>query len=324
MFRELSSGDIVLKEKLDAEALLRTMSIKTHGRVQILEAMESLINGYIALGIGRGWEHTWYRARKWESGERFENVRDLIYRVGGSKGYGRCSQPNQEIFYAGWNLPTALAEVRARVGDVVQVAVVRVAPWHELPCHTIGELQSLYHSGGSLLNARSSEIFWRTQMSRKQDVANDVFVDSVLANEFSRIVDDGNHEDYFLSSAVSARLMSSGGGLMYPSVASKQNINIAVTSDAFNKHFEVLGCFVLRVKQAVGYSLYAYEILDSSFSVASDGTFDWKSNQLIYREGPHGGAVHPDDMPSWRHAGFVKKARPVQEVRMPSWQVSLT
>lgn len=319
MFAQTNDCELVAKEKRDAADWLDNASLATNTVDEIVEKLEVLVNGYAALGMGRGFEQTWYRARKWDKGKAFENVSELIYRVGGSPSYGRCSYPGDEVLYAGWNIATALAETRAQPGDVVQVAVLRVAPWHDLPCHVIGEMQSLFHAGRSQINSTSLEQHWRQIVVQGGQAASHVFVDSVLADHFSRAVREEDNDHYVLTASFARRMMAAGG-FMFPSVASKRNINLAITSATFRQQFEVLGCLTLRVKEAVGFSLYSFEQLDQSFEIEQDGCFKWgRDLASAPRIGGFGGLIFPAQLRGWRHSEHVERTIPRSMPRFPSY-----
>ena len=308
---------LVAKEKLDAAEWLNNASLATNTPDEIVAKLGELVDGYTALGMGRSFEQTWFRARKWDEGKPFANVSDLIYKAGGSPSFGRCSYPGDEVLYAGWNVPTALAEIRAQPGDVVQVALLRVAPWHDLPCHVIGEMQSLYHAGRSQINSTSLEEHWQFIARQGPQVASHVFVDSVLADHFSRTVRDEDNDHYVLTASFARRMMASGG-FMYPSVASKRNMNLAITSATFKQQFEVLGCLTLRIKDAAGFSLYSCEPIDQSFEIDQDGRFKWGTDLSVApRVGNFGGLVLSPELRGWRHSEYVERTLPSFMPRFP-------
>ena len=60
---------------------------------------------------------------------------------------GRANHRSQSVFYAASNIPTALSEVEANIGDVVQITLVRVCVGRTLTREVVGEQEYRLHDG---------------------------------------------------------------------------------------------------------------------------------------------------------------------------------
>jgi hypothetical protein len=91
-----------------------------------------------------------FRARKCDESPVYGNVKQCLNPPGGARRFGRASRPNQEIIYSSWNIPTALDEIDAKEGDVVQVIGMNLRSSKSLLLHIIGDIERFNNSGRRL------------------------------------------------------------------------------------------------------------------------------------------------------------------------------
>lgn len=279
---------------------LRGSNLRTVPQLELEDKLKQLLSLYKAVGVTRSVGQTWFRARVANEQDGFANVSEMIYRPEGSSFYGRASMPNTPVLYASWNIMTALEEVRAQPGDLVQLISLRVRNGIEFPCDIVGELCSIYNSGGSLINSRSLEKTLRNQIdSLDYALYPHVFIDAFLAEQFSRKAD--HHTEYKLTATYANKVLAANRGLMYPSVQAAHGVNLAIAAADFDKYFEVMTADLVKIEQYFGYGLYGLKLLKRTNTFAADGTFLWNSaTRMTFKKFDAGGVIFDVERGGWR------------------------
>lgn len=250
-------------------------------------------------GVTRSYEQVWFRARICDSLNGFDNVKELLYAPNGSKKFGRASLPNQRILYAGWNERVAMEEVNANKGHFVQLIRLRVRAPFQFPCAVVGEYQSVFNSGSSVINSEIIQSF--IHKVRDDNIGHfysQVYIDSVLADIFRRKV--VNHEDYMTSAVIADCVTSLGNGFIFPSVRTSRAVNLAVGAEEFDRYFEVIDCRLMEVLDYHGYGLFALKPHKYTCEMDNEGYFKWSSTAKVpMTRGKYGNALIPPDFPSW-------------------------
>ena len=181
------------------------------------------------------------------------------------------------MLYAAWNVVTALEEIGAAPGDLVQVIALRVRPAIDLPCGIVGEYQSIYNSGGSTINSRKVEqsisnfIFSAPEDVHKLQLYLDSFFAELLKREPKR------PEDHLPNVLLAERILSGHGGLMYPSVVNAHSMNLAVPADVFDTNFEVMATFTSKIDDYHSYGIFDAQPIDRSSEFSASGDIHWQS-----------------------------------------------
>ncbi len=162
----------------------------------------------------------------------------------------------------------------------MQLVAFRVIPGHRVTCHSIGEYQSYYHCGRSVVGSRAIEAV----MQEMADAAPDVFecaafVDSVVSSFFRRSVPEDRNFDYKVSAVYSEMLHPHGGAIVFPSVKSSTGRNIAIPAAVFDAHFEVLFTHCIRVDSVPGFGIYKFSSIQACADFADDGDSRWGSEK---------------------------------------------
>lgn len=255
---------------------------------------------YSMPGITRSCHQVWFRARLCEHRDGFSNVKQMIYPESGSLSYGRASMPGAKILYAGWNPRLALEEISAKTGQFVQTIALRVRAPLDFPCAIVGEHQSIFNSGVSIIGSQKLEAGFQAEYTAENPLTYpQVFVDSVLAEIFRSPSKDP--ATYVASAAIADQVLSHRQGLMYPSVRTMHAVNLAVRAEDFDETFEVLYSSVSRVNAYHGYGLYDLEPIRQTCAIDQSGEFDWRSNrQFSGSVGTRNGLVVSPDFIGWR------------------------
>lgn len=178
------------------------------------------------------------------------------------KEFGRCNRPGFSVSYASNNIETALAELRAHMGQRIQfieaslrpdvllgvvcVGIIDYYRRHEIPPPILGAAAIEHIVGRKDL---ADEMFW------KQVEIIDAFIAAQFRKQVSRPF------DYNITSAYAGLNFELPGVdcLIYPSVGHMGGWNFAITPEAFDRLFVVTKSYVSRVLVDAGYGIYVME-----------------------------------------------------------------
>ena len=244
----------------------------------IREQLTLLVANYKGIGIGRSSEQVWYRARKCSQESGFSNLLQMIYPPADKIGFNRANLPGVPVLYASWNVMTVLDEIGAEVDDHIQIVALRPVAGVDLPCHIVGEYQSINNSGGWLVNSRELEqLVNKLQHDDPLRHMKALYVDSFLAEAFRRRV--LRPYDYKITAVYADKFHKAKGGFMYPSVQTAGGMNIAVPAEDFDAKFEIISAQILKIDRCFGYGLYTSKLLKSTCDFNADGTIIWNSSR---------------------------------------------
>ena len=259
---------------------LRGANLQNRSINWVREQLTLLVANYAGLGIGRSSEQVWHRARKCSDEGGFSNLQQMVYPPADKVGFGRANLPGVPVLYASWNGITALDEIGAEVGDHIQTIALRPVAGLDLPCHIVGEYQSINNSGGSLVNSRKLEqhVNQLVQGNPLRHMTT-LYVDSFLAEAFRRRV--ARPYDYKITAVYADNFHKAEGGFMYPSVQTAGGVNIAIPAEVFDAKFEIISTQIVKIDRCFGYGLYTSKMLKSTCDFNADGTIIWNSSKKL-------------------------------------------
>ena len=223
------------------------------------------------------------RARRLEkSGEWFQSLGDLgPLPRGQTIKYARCHRPGRSVGYCSLYMDTALAEVRAELGQQYAIATFRM-PGSSIVI-PVGEFDYFRRTGRTYLGEaveQSAKIY--SEILDREDWALIALFDAFLADEFIRPVE--TQTDYKVTSAMAEVLFHGGlkfpepiDAIIYPSVAFREGTNFAIRSDSFQSKIKLVESEtkIIEITDVFGYGIYNYRDLMRLKSVRSDGSLDW-------------------------------------------------
>ncbi|WP_240222964.1 RES domain-containing protein [Rheinheimera hassiensis] len=287
-----------IQELYKKAELLRSIDLETADVISLEKQLTDFTYNHTEAAIPRTWEQTWYRARPCENEKKFNNLHEIIYPKGGSDKFGRAQLPQSEVLYASWNLPTALEEINAKRGDLVQLITLRARSYSKIICGLVGQLQYYYTTGRTLLRTGPA-VKQIEDISNSPEWLQKLFIDSFIADAFRKKVE--NNYEYKISAIYAEKLHKAGGGLIFPSVKHAGAMNIAIPSHTFDAKCEVLDTHLIRIVNYFGYGIYGYKCIGYSSVFRANGDIEWISKrQLVQTLGQHNNAIyHPLHM-GWR------------------------
>ena len=193
---------------------------------------------------------------------------------------GRCNGLKIPIFYAADTINTAIQEVSPAVGDYITLSRWQLKPGVKLFYHTI------FHPSVVPRNEANQGMFENYMRSQSSDLPTRSAIYSennkFLTEEFTKIVDNKNPENYLITSIFSENLFSFQStiqAIAYPSTKFRNGqYNIALADSLVHTRFNLLNVTVLKVDEITpspdlhrdrDYRFSEVEYL-SSFDVAQD------------------------------------------------------
>lgn len=265
----------------------------------ILEFLKASAKATVGIDLYR--LNTWYRARVQKPHENIrDHLADLLYRRVPPLNFGRAHSPRRRTFYAGWNVPTALAETDVEPGDVVWIVHSRPKKDVEIPALVFGAFEQFYRSGrlpypASGLRNILAELFRSTPADY---IVRTAYVDSVL----SKLLREQGSGKYFITSLL-AELTTLGpqaSAFLYPSVQASHSFNIAVSDKTFNDCFEVMAVEKYFVSDMLGPGLCLFSAIHRSHVFSTRGYINWFSQSMHkYSFSPEGGLQYSLDAVGW-------------------------
>lgn len=241
-----------------------------------------LFDTYEILSVGLGRGDIFWRARAVENAI-WPKVNDLDYPPIGVARQGRLNDIGSPCFYVAKDIQTALLEIEAKEGQLVQVAGFRVLSDEILRLIVVGECANVQKNGymhfsgtdpggtiRKLINQDSKALSW---------LYIDKFFASVLGDPQAR------HSNYMFSRALGALLHSKikADGIAFPSVRDPGGFNLAVQPGPSDRVFHNVACVLVRVGKQRRFSVLDHEILSSAVRIDDQLNFIWPEQHQASR-----------------------------------------
>lgn len=196
---------------------------------------------------------------------------------------------------------TAISEVGGQKGDLIHLIGIRQQREQTINAAVIGEVQSVYNSGGSLVNSRKSENGLAAMLKTLSDDAllAQVYCDSYLSEMFRRKIK--RPHEYLPSAVFSDIIYNKGLSLIYGSVENAHAMNISMTACLFSKRMEVVYSCTARVLDCLGYGLNKISIESESSDFDENGQIARLGEAPKIRHDLAGGIKVDEDFRGWRH-----------------------
>ena len=232
----------------------------------------------LSVGIGRG--SIFWRARLIND-EIFPLVKDLEYPTKDLSNSGRLNDKGSPCFYAAKNIETALIEIGAKEGQLVQIAGFRIIPNCQLMLALVGEYANVQKTGymsfsGSDPDRTISKIINNMPIPT---ALRCIYIDKFYSNILADV--NAKNDNYFKSRALGAIIHSriKADGIAFPSIKDKGGFNIAINPTKFDKKMHNVSCLVVKVIKKRKFGLLEYKIIKSAKYTDTDGKFCWSDQQ---------------------------------------------
>jgi len=260
-----------LPRMLELSESLRGIQSRTRSPLAVANMLREFCFDYTLLGRYSLRADVWMRAVKLSSDEKLTTLRRLIYRPTPPESLGRANLIHRTVLYGASTIPIAMDEIEARAGDRIGVVYFRPKTDRSFTTQVIGEYESIVNSSYSLVGANDNvDSVWNLIRTDYEHHRRSYFVDATLAELFRR-----GDKEHLVTATYSDDLYRRSSGIVYPSVRLYGGLNIAISANSFDRHFEAISAEQLQMDNYYGKGLYQYTILSTSSVFDRDGGINW-------------------------------------------------
>lgn len=253
-------------------------AIASPSEAEFCHVVEPLLNEYKTLSIELGRGNIFWRARVIDS-EIYKNISDLQHPPAKFARQGRLNDNGEPCFYIATREETALAEVNATEGQMVQVAGFRIKVEFPIRLIVIGEYANV-QKNGYMHFAGSDPDFTIAKILNsmpRQEALKILYIDKFLAS----ILADPNASasDYRFCRALGRMLYSKNNaeGIVFPSVKDRGGFNIAVQAASADRCFHNVSCLLAEMGKPRKFGVTEYSIIRSAERLDDNLDFIWKN-----------------------------------------------
>lgn len=245
----------------------------------IEEGIQFILDFYELVNFKYTYERAFLRARKTINNEPFNFTSEIYYPPPEITQAGRLNEPEVPFLYLSTTIDTALIEIGANTGDIIQVSGYA---YKNEPARLglIGEIYRAVKGSTGLLdkenaNHISEAISKMGQQDRKMAIAYlflDLFLDEIFRNP------EASQQEYLHSRILSRLLLEKNksiDGFIYHSVANYGAFNIALPYDKADKYLGLVNTVLVRVIKSYPYGLYDVEIIKTPQKIDNIGNILW-------------------------------------------------
>jgi hypothetical protein len=239
-------------------------------------AIEPLLAEYEILSLEYGRGSIFWRARLID-GEIYKNIADLDYPPPMLARQGRLNNAGEPCFYIAACKETALAEVGATEGQLVQIAGFRINNDSLIRLAVIGEYANVQKNGYMHFAGKDPDMAITKTLNYmpRQTALKKIYIDKFFA---SILADpDASANGYMFSRALARSIYSRIGaeGIIFPSVKDRGGFNIAVQAEPSDNSFHNVCCLVVRMGVPRRFGLMDFTTIKSAEHLDDDWNFVW-------------------------------------------------
>lgn len=236
---------------------------------------------YSIINFDFKYENPFFRARITNDGRPFTCTSEIYYPPHNVAKAGRLNENGSPALYLSLTCDVALAEVKAKEGDIVQVSAFRTKRENEgIRVALIGEKYKSVKGGNQFLSKEVadtySDLVKRMSLDdRRMALAylySDMFFDEIITNPNA-------HEKNYIHSRIMADLIFNRNkyidGIMYYSIASNNGMNIALPWEKADQHLALESTALIKIKKVYPYGLYDIEFIKKPKSFNKNGKIIW-------------------------------------------------
>lgn len=221
----------------------------------------------------------YFRARTCESLNGYALKSEISYTPEEITKPGRLNDENRPFLYLSRTLNTALLEVDAKDGDIIQIGYFEEKVGSTIRLGLIGEFLRASRGGGCItpeVQQHISKIL--NKISQKdQSAANSyIFLDSL----FDDIITDPNakEKNYIHSRILTRSLINNNNhldGILYHSNKNKHSYNIAIPSKKSDEKMDLTYSVIIKIKKRYKYGLFDIDIINKSKNINQNREIEW-------------------------------------------------
>ena len=226
------------------------------------------------------YERAFLRARKLENGLPYTHTSEIYYPPPHLTKPGRLNEAGSPFLYLSLTLDTALTEIGAQTGDILQISAYR-PKGRAIKVGVIGEKFRASRGASGFLPREVAVMLSNTvnkleREERKKALAYlypDLFFDEILRD--SEAVQSEYLHSRILTKAIFEK-QKDLDGIAYHSVASYGSKNIALPASKADELLGLEATMLLKVKKAYSYGLHDVEFLKEPKDIQENGNIIWE------------------------------------------------
>lgn len=251
-------------------------ALSSQSEAEFCHAIAPLFRYYEILSLEFGRGSIFWRARRIEN-DVYPNVSDLDYPPPEIAKQGRLNDIGVPCFYVAARKETALAEIGASEGQLVQLAGFRVLNESPIRLAVIGEYSNVQKNGYMHFAGRDPDMTIAKILNAmpRQEALKKIYIDKFFS---SVLADQAAAENgYMFSRALARSIYSriSADGIVFPSVKDRGGFNVAIQAEPSDRSFHNVSCLVIRMGKPRQFGLIEFEIVKSAERLDDDGSFIW-------------------------------------------------
>lgn len=230
----------------------------------------------LSVGLGRG-SNTFWRARLTETGP-WLRLKDMDYPPAEKARVGRLNDAGSPCFYLAGRVETALLEVEAQKGQLIQLAAFKIDSEEMVRLILVGEYTYVHKTGYVRLTGVDPAGTITNMLNKlsPEDATATIYIDRFFAS----ILSDPHARDsgYMFSRALGAALHSrirDADGIAFPSVRDPGGFNYAILPEPSDRVFRNVACALAEIGQNRRYQLVEYKFIGCADSLDAEDNFIW-------------------------------------------------
>lgn len=260
---------------LDSCEKIFDSALSSKSEAEFCYHLDPLFSTYEILSVGLGRGNIFWRARLIED-IAWSSVFDLGYPPAEKARCGRLNDVGSPCFYVAKDIQTALLEIEAKEGQLVQVAGFRVLKDEILRLIVVGEYANVQKNGYMRFSGTDPDRTIQKLINQKDKKALSLlYIDKFLANVIADPLAGGS--GYIFSRALGAYLHSKvcADGVAFPSVRDSGGFNLAVKSEPTDRVFHNVACVLVKVGKQRRFGVLDHEVVSSAINIDDDLNFIW-------------------------------------------------
>ena len=251
--------------------------------------IEPLFNHYqiLSLEIGRG--TIFWRARQ-ISEKPYLNLSELDYPPANLAKTGRLNDINEPCFYISAREETALAEVEAQDGQLIQLAGFRILNEAPIRLAVIGEFSNVQKNGYMRFPGQDPDMVIANILNGMphQAALTKLYIDRFFAHVLSD--PNASKNGYLFCRALRHSIYSinPSSGIVFPSVKDSGGFNLAIKAEASDQSFQNVACVVVKINKIRKFGMIEFDIVQSALHLDDNNNFIWKDQSNPYEIGIYG------------------------------------
>ncbi|EFO3694150.1 RES domain-containing protein [Escherichia coli] len=228
-----------------------------------------------------GYDRPIVRARICANSNGYGNIRELLSPPPELTKIGRFNDEGKPMFYAAYHIGTAIAEVNAKDGDIVQVVQFELPKKSDsgLRCLIIGEVYNAYHG----ISTISPDLFNEIRALIKRLGENDIrgllsflYMDALSAELLNDVFASKNN--YIYSRTLSRLFLAKYNdidGIIFPSAKVKGTSNIVLRPESILEKVRVVSNCLFEISKVYPYGICDIKLLKQAKGQRIDGEIVW-------------------------------------------------